>query len=42
MKLKEEKEGLLIRQIETQEKHLKQMKKGLIKMAHFRSKKEFE
>jgi ATPase subunit of ABC transporter with duplicated ATPase domains len=39
VKLKEEKEGLLIRKIETEEKHIKQMKKGLIKMAHFRSKK---
>jgi ATPase subunit of ABC transporter with duplicated ATPase domains len=39
VKLKEEKEGLLKRQIETEEKHLKQMKKGLIKMAHFKSKK---
>ena len=39
VKLKEEKEGLLKRQIETEEKHLKQMKKGLIKMSHFKSKK---
>ncbi|MCX5711456.1 MAG: hypothetical protein NTY47_00050, partial [Candidatus Omnitrophica bacterium] len=39
IKLKEEKEGLLKRQIETEEKHLKQMKKGLLKMAHFKSKK---
>lgn len=39
VKLKEEKEGLLKRQIETEEKHIKQMKKGLIKMAHFKSKK---
>lgn len=39
VKLKEEKEGLLKRQVETEEKHIKQMKKGLIKMAHFKSKK---
>lgn len=39
VKLKEEKEGLLKRQVETEVKHLKQMKKGLIKMAHFKSKK---
>lgn len=39
MKLKEEKEDLLKRQIVTEEKHLKQMKAGLLKIAHFKSKK---
>lgn len=39
LKLKAEKEDLLRRQIETQQKHLKQMKQGLLKMAHFKSKK---
>jgi len=37
VKLKTEKEELLVRQIHVQEKHLVQMKKGLIKMAHFKS-----
>lgn len=39
IKLKEEKEKLLERHIETEQKHLKQMKKGLLKMSHFKSKK---
>ncbi|MFA5828841.1 MAG: ABC-F family ATP-binding cassette domain-containing protein [Candidatus Shapirobacteria bacterium] len=39
IKLKTEKEALLKRQIETEQKHLTQMKKGLLKIAHFKSKK---
>ncbi len=39
LKLKSEKEALLKRHIEAEQKHLLQMKKGLIKMAHFKSKK---
>ncbi|MFA4827361.1 MAG: ABC-F family ATP-binding cassette domain-containing protein [Candidatus Shapirobacteria bacterium] len=39
LKLKTEKEALLKRKIETEQKHLKQMKKGLLKMSHFKSKK---
>lgn len=39
VKLKEEKEELLKRHIEAEQKHLKQMKKGLLKMSHFKSKK---
>ena len=37
VKLKEEKEGLLVRQIHVQEQHISRMKKGLIKMAHVKS-----
>lgn len=37
VKLKEEKESLLIRQIENEEKHLKKMKEGILKMSHFKS-----
>jgi ATPase subunit of ABC transporter with duplicated ATPase domains len=37
LKLKNEKEALLKRQAETFQKHLSQMKKGLVKMAHFKS-----
>lgn len=39
LKLKEEKEALLKRQIVTETKHLKQMKIGLVKMAHLKSSK---
>jgi len=39
VKLKGDKEELLKRQIETEQKHLKQMKKGLLKVSHFKSKK---
>ncbi len=38
-KLKTEKEDLLKRQIETEQKHLVQMKKGLLKISHFKSEK---
>ena len=38
-KLKEEKDALLIRQIHVQERHIVQMKKGYLKISHFRSKK---
>lgn len=37
VKLKEEKEELLVRQIHVQEQHITRMKKGLIKMAHVKS-----
>lgn len=39
LKLKQEKEDLLKRRIETEQKHLKQMKSGFLKMSHFKSKK---
>lgn len=39
VKLKSEKEGLLVRQIHVQEQHIKRMEKGLIKMAHVKSEK---
>lgn len=39
IKLKTEKDELLIRQIHVQEKHITRMKKGLIKMAHLKSEK---
>lgn len=39
VKLKTEKENLLIRQIHVQERHIVQMKKGLVKMAHVKSEK---
>lgn len=38
-KLKEDKEGYLVRQIHVQERHIVQMKKGLLKMAHVKSEK---
>ncbi len=38
-KLKGEKEALLVRQIHVQERHIVQMKKGLLKMAHVKSEK---
>jgi ATP-binding cassette, subfamily F, member 3 len=37
VKLKEEKEGLLVRQIHVQEQHISRMKKGLLKMSHVKS-----
>lgn len=37
VKLKEEKEGLLVRQIHVQEQHINRMKKGLLKMSHVKS-----
>lgn len=39
VKLKEEKEALLVRHINFEQKHITQMKKGLIKMAHVKSEK---
>jgi len=39
MKLKEENNALLVRQIHVQERHIVRMKKGLIKMAHVKSEK---
>lgn len=39
VKLKTEKEALLVRQIHVQEKHITQMKKGLLKMSHVKSEK---
>ena len=39
VKLKEEKEELLVRQIHVQERHIIQMKKGWLKMSHVKSEK---
>jgi ATPase subunit of ABC transporter with duplicated ATPase domains len=39
LKLKEDKEAMMMRQSETALKHLKQMKEGLVKMAHVKSQK---
>ncbi|MCX6726301.1 MAG: ATP-binding cassette domain-containing protein [Candidatus Shapirobacteria bacterium] len=39
LKLKEDKEALLVRHIRIQEQHIRQMKEGLLKMSHFKSKK---
>lgn len=39
LKLKEEKESLLVRQIHVQERHIVQMKKGWLKISHVKSEK---
>lgn len=39
VKLKEEKDALLVRQIHVQERHIVKMKEGLLKMAHVKSEK---
>lgn len=39
VKLKEEKEALLVRQIHVQERHITQMKKGWLKISHVKSEK---
>lgn len=39
IKLKEDKEALLMRQIHVQERHIEQMKKGLLKMSHYKTEK---
>ncbi|MFA6602584.1 MAG: ABC-F family ATP-binding cassette domain-containing protein [Candidatus Shapirobacteria bacterium] len=39
IKLKAQREAMLIRQIEAEQKHIKQMKEGLVKMARFSSEK---